>query len=129
MSNTQEDFGSCTATRDRRQHSRRTNPLTFIELDDSNGGIVLNISEGGLAMAAVAVLVGEYLPRIRFQLPESARWLETSGRIVWLTGSKKEAGIQFDDLAEEDANLIRQWILSSESHSETQDMTRTVRTS
>jgi Gram-negative bacterial TonB protein C-terminal/PilZ domain len=129
MSNIREDVGSFTAARDRRQHSRTTTSLTFVELGDSNGGIVLNISEGGLAMTAAAVLVGERLPRIRFQLPEHVHWLETSGRIVWLSESKKEAGIQFDDLAEEDGHQIKQWISSRASPSEIEDPTRTIRKS
>jgi hypothetical protein len=129
MSNIQEDLGSFTAARDRRRHSRRTTSLTFVELGDSNGGIVLNISEGGLAMTAAAVLVGERLPRIRFQLPEYVHWLETSGRIVWLSGSKKEAGIQFDDLAEEDGNQIKQWISSRASDCEIEGPTRVIRKS
>jgi hypothetical protein len=120
----QDDLGGFTAARDRRRHSRRTTSLTFVELGDSNGGIVLNISEGGLAMTAAAVLVGERLPRIRFQLPEHVHSLETSGRIVWLSESMKEAGIQFDDLAEEDGNQIKQWISSRASDCEIEGPTR-----
>ncbi len=130
MPNTQEHSGNFTATRDRRHYSRRTtSSLTYVKLGDSNGGIVLNISEGGLAMTAADVLVGEYLPCMRFQLPKCARWIETGGQIVWLTESKKGAGIQFVDLAEEDRNQIRQWISPRGSPSEIRDTTSPARKS
>jgi Gram-negative bacterial TonB protein C-terminal/PilZ domain len=127
MPNTQDHFGSFTATRDRRHYSRKTtSSLTYVKLGDSNGGIVLNIGEAGLAMTAADVLVGEYLPCMRFQLPKCARWIETKGQIVWLTASKKGAGIQFVDLAEEDRDQIRQWISPRGSPSEIHDTTKPV---
>jgi hypothetical protein len=129
MAGFQEYFGSFAATRDRRQHSRKTAALNYVTLGDSNGGIILNISEGGLALTAAEVLVGEYLPSMRFQLAEVAQSLETSGRIVWMTGSKKEAGIQFVNLANEDRNQIRQWISLGESPPGIQDAKSTVRES
>jgi hypothetical protein len=130
MLNTEEHFGSFTAARDRRRHPRRTvSSLTYVKLDDTNGGIVLNISEDGLAMTAADVLVGEYLPNMRFQLPKCAQPIEASGKIVWLTESRKGAGIRFVSLSEEHRNQLRQWISSRRSPSEIQDASSAVRKS
>ncbi len=129
MPSTQEYFGSFTKTGDRRQHPRKITALNYVTLGDSNGGIILNISEGGLALTAAEVLVGEYLPRVRFQLAIDANWIETSGQIVWLTGSKKGAGIQFVDLTDEDRNQIMQWISSRVSPAGIRDTMGTLRES
>jgi hypothetical protein len=101
-------------TRDRRLQTRTTPASrTYVELDDANGGIVLNISEAGMAVAvADPLLVDDFLPRIRFQLPSSEQSLEFSAKIVWLADSKKSAGIQFIDLTAEARNQISNWIAS-----------------
>lgn len=101
-------------SRDRRLQTRTT-PASraYIELGDTNSGIVLNISETGMAVAAAELLVvGDYLPRIRFQLPSSRQSIEISAQIVWLAESKKSAGIRFVDLTAEARNQISNWIAS-----------------
>ena len=95
MPGSQDYFGGITDSRDRRRHSRQITTLNYIKLGESNGGILLNISEEGLAFTAAEPLVGEFVPRLRFQLEEKAEWIEASGRIVWLNDSQKGAGIQF----------------------------------
>ncbi len=101
-------------TRDRRLQTRST-PASraYIELGDTNSGMVLNISETGMAVAAAGPLVvGDYLPRIRFQLPSSRQSIEISAQIVWLAESKKDAGIRFVDLTADARNQISNWIAS-----------------
>jgi hypothetical protein len=129
MTSTHEYFGSSAKTLDRRQHPRKITALNYVTLGDSNGGIMLNISEGGLALTAAEVLVGEFLPRVRFQLAMDAKWIETSGQIVWLTGSKKGAGIRFVDLTDADRNQITQWISSRVSPAGIRDTMGTLRES
>ena len=120
MPGSQDNFGGITDTRDRRSHSRQTTTLNYIKLGESNGGILLNISEDGLAFTAAEPLVGEFVPRLRFQLEEKAEWIEASGRIVWLNDSKKGAGIQFLEISDADREQIRRWI-ESKNLSEIQD--------
>jgi TonB family protein len=101
-------------TRDRRLQTRTTPAFrAYVELGDTNGGIVLNISETGMAVAAADLLVvRDYLPRIRFQSPSSRQSIEISAQIVWLAESKKEAGIRFVDLTADARNQISIWIAS-----------------
>ena len=56
--------------------------------------------------------------RMRFLLPESKSWVETNGRIAWVSESRKEAGIRFVDLPENARRKIQKWILleSSQEH-------------
>ncbi len=117
--NVQEHRGRLPQSRDRRIHVRRTpEPLTYVELGAGNGGIVGNISENGLSTTAAEVLVAELLSCIRFRLPDSARFIETSAQIAWLSPSRKGAGVEFVDLPEDARNQLREWISSEGSPSE-----------
>jgi TonB family protein len=101
-------------TRERRLQTRTTPAsLAYVTFGDTNGGIVLNISETGMAVAVTDLLVvDDYLPRIRIQLPSSRQSIEISAQIVWLAESKKGAGIRFVDLTADARNQISNWIAS-----------------
>src|ERR1700722_4301177 len=112
-------FQNLPERRDRRAYTRSNSPLvTYIDLGNGNGGIALNISEGGLAITAAAMLFADYFPTIRFQLPKVPGWIETSGRVVWAGDSKKAAGISFEGITEVDRERIRQWINSQAADDE-----------
>jgi hypothetical protein len=121
MPGSQDYFGSISDTRDRRRHSRQITALNYVKLGETNGGILLNVSEEGLAFTAAEPLAGEFIPRLRFQLAEKAEWIEASGRIVWLNDSKKGAGIEFIDISNAGREQIRQWIDSKKPYAETQE--------
>jgi hypothetical protein len=109
-------FGALPERPDRRAYRRSNSALlTYVELGDGNGGIALNVSEGGLAIAAAGLLTSDYFPSIRFQLPKSDVWIETSGQVAWTSDSKKGAGIQFVDVADSDREKIREWIATKDS--------------
>src|SRR5580693_380224 len=112
-------------TRDRRLQMRAT-PASgaHVELGGTDGGIVLNISETGMAVAVADPLVGDdCLSCIRFQLPSSGQSIEISAQIVWLAESKKSAGIRFVDLSEEARNHISNWIASEKPAPEFESLT------
>jgi hypothetical protein len=98
--------------RDRRLQTRTTlASCAYSALDDSNGGIVLNISETGMAVAAAAPLVvADYLPHTRFRLPNIEQRIKVSAQVVWLAESRKTVGIRFIDLTAEVRNQIANWI-------------------
>ena len=128
MPGNRDYFGGITDARDRRRYSRLITSLNYIKLGETNGGILLNVSEDGLAFTAAESLVGEFIPRLRFQLADNAEWIEASGRIIWLNDSKKGAGIQFVSISDEDREQIRRWV-SSKTPSEIQDSARAGRRS
>lgn len=129
MSNLQEHFGALTPARDRRLQTRTTPAsLTYIGLGDTNGGIVLNINETGMAVAVANLLVvGEYLPPIRFQLPRSSQSIEISAQLVWLAESKKNAGIRFVNLTADARNQISDWIASEKPAPEFEQLPKPLR--
>jgi TonB family protein len=105
-------FEAIQPARDRRLQTRTT-PASraYVQLDDTNGGTVLNISETGMAVAAADPLIlHDYLPCIRFQIPSSSQSIEIAAQIVWLGESKKSAGIRFVDLTAEARDQISNWI-------------------
>lgn len=99
---------------DRRAHPRvAIRSVAYIDLDDDNGGLILNVSEGGIGVQSAEMIVGERFSRIRFRLPKSENWIEAAGKLVWLGKSRKEAGIQFLDLSDDARQQIQTWIYSA----------------
>ncbi|MGA2814343.1 MAG: PilZ domain-containing protein, partial [Candidatus Acidiferrum sp.] len=81
--------------RERRLQKRKTPATAYVELGDNNGGLVLNLSETGMAVtAAVPLVADQLLSRIFFQLPNSGQSVEVAARIVWLAETKRNAGIR-----------------------------------
>jgi hypothetical protein len=68
---------------ERRFHWRQIVLFSCAELSEDNGDIVLNISQGVLALRAVAELIDDELLKMRFQFSRSYTWIETEGRITW----------------------------------------------
>jgi hypothetical protein len=102
--------GSLSAQADRRNFFRQRVLLSAVELGDDNGGIVLNLSEGGLALRAVSQVAGDELPNLRFQFSQSDVWVETRARVTWRSDSKTSAGVEFIDLPDEARKQIKEWI-------------------
>lgn len=99
-----------------RAHPRlQVHSLAYIELSDENAGLILNISETGVAVQAVQVLTSNQFPRMRFRLPGTEIPIEAAGRLVWQIRSKKEAGIEFVGLPEAAQSQIRSWIAAEPS--------------
>jgi protein TonB len=108
-----EDLKDQQQSIDRRSNPRhKVRSLAYVDLDEGNGGIVLNVSESGLSVQAVTPLMDEFLPQIRLQLSESTTPIMAAGQIVWTTNSRKTAGIRFVDFPPEAAGQIRDWIAS-----------------
>lgn len=95
---------------DRRIYSRREmRALAYIDLGNDNGGIVLNMSEGGLAVQTGVALNEQHLPNIRFQLPQSSDWVEARGEIAWTSKTRMQAGVRFIALSDQVRRQIRDW--------------------
>jgi protein TonB len=110
------DTGASTQSGSAEGFERRVYPrhqvrsLGYVELDEGNGGIILNASEGGIAVQAVTSLMDDVLPTVRFQLAQSRTWVKLRARVAWAGESRKTAGLEFVDLAEETRALIRDWL-------------------
>ncbi len=100
----------------RRAHERRRVPrvrlpsLAYVDVDADNGGILLNLSETGLALQAVAPFAGLTRVALRIQPPKPRKRLDLNAEITWLSESKKEAGFQFLELEDDTRIEIANWI-------------------
>jgi outer membrane biosynthesis protein TonB len=99
---------------DRRAHVRiHLKSLAYVEIDQGNGGLILNICERGMAVQSAQIVVGDDFERMRFRLPKSEKWIETRGKLAWVGKSRKEAGIEFLDLNSDAQQQIRTWVHSA----------------
>ena len=93
----------------RRFIRQRVRSLAYLDVVPNNGGIVLNLSENGLALQAVNPF-DETRVSLRIQPPKSRKRIEISAEITWLSESKTEAGLQFLELTEEARLEIADWV-------------------
>ena len=101
---------------ERRASARREVLLfTYAVLDEDNGGLVFNLSEGGLALTAAALLRDDHFDKIRVRFPDSEDWIDAKGRLAWISDSGKEGGIEFVGLPEGARIRIREWVSQGES--------------
>ncbi|HXW54712.1 MAG TPA: TonB family protein [Candidatus Cybelea sp.] len=84
--------------------------LAYIELGDGNAGIVLNISETGLAVQTIQILSRDQFSQMTFRLPKTDEPIEASGKVVWQIRAKKQAGIEFVGLPDATRAAIKNWM-------------------
>jgi TonB family protein len=101
--------------KDRRLHARqRVSSLTYVDLGENNGGIVLNVSEAGIRIQAAAAM--ELGPiSLRLQLPGTRKRLELNAEVIRVGPSRKEAGLYFVELSEDARGEIRKWMAQEAS--------------
>jgi periplasmic protein TonB len=116
MENLERPVGESSSSTESRVHPRcRLTPMVYVELAQGNGGILLNISEGGLALQSALMLVEDQFREIRFQLPGSREWIKATGRVAWMRDSKTEAGVAFEDISAQAQARIRDWVGAASS--------------
>ena len=82
---------------------------TYMSLPEDNGGIVLDLSEGGLAFRAAAPVQANGPFRFGFSL-NAAPKIEVAGEIVWKDESGKSCGLRFTEMPDELREQIRIWL-------------------
>ncbi|HZH85048.1 MAG TPA: PilZ domain-containing protein [Phototrophicaceae bacterium] len=89
--------------------------LAYVKLGEENGGIILNLSEDGMAVRAVMGVGHDRTPPLRFPLPNSTDSIAISGRIAWKGDAGKLAGVQFVDMPDPMRDRIRSWVAEENS--------------
>jgi PilZ domain len=92
------------------RHELRT--LTYVTLDETNGGIIRNLNHEGVAVQAVAPLHPQQRVRLHFDLRSPRVRVETSGEVCWARSSG-QCGIRFVDLPARTGRQINEWIFSN----------------
>lgn len=101
--------GISQARQTRAQHRHELRTLTYLTMDDSNGGVVRNLSRQGMGVQVVTAVHPRQTLRIRFELRYPRLRVETKGEVVWATFSG-QCGIRFIDLPAEIGLKINEWI-------------------
>lgn len=94
---------------ERRAFPRSRAPLINVDLGENRTGVILDLSEGGMAVQISQGLeLGSEMP-ILFRLSISEPAIQTRGRTAWLNSSGKAAGIEFLELSTADRDQLKQW--------------------
>lgn len=111
MSNTANSSTNLNARPDRRASLRHPlKSLAYVEVGSENGGVILNLGEGGLAVQAVSEIRGSKLDLVRFQCEPARNWIETAAKIAWTSESRTLAGLEFVGMSDSVRGQIRNWI-------------------
>jgi periplasmic protein TonB len=98
-------------TSDRRLNPRfPVRPIEYVEIGRTNGGIILDISREGMAVAAAQVIPGDQTLHFRFQLPRFPETIEAIAEITWIGETGKRAGFRFVNLPPRPRKQILDWI-------------------
>jgi hypothetical protein len=101
-----------TARQARERYRHHLHTLTYVILDEANGGIVRNLSHRGVAVQAVGALRVAQNVRMRFELRNPRVRIEARGEVVW-ANSSGQCGIRFLDLPPRMVQQVNQWILGN----------------
>src|SRR5881398_2202946 len=97
-------------TRDRRRWLRqKVHGPAFASFDGVTGGMVLDLSEQGMAMQTAAPVEAFRYTRCHLNLQDPATHVETTGYVAWADALGR-AGVRFSDLPEEARNCLREWM-------------------
>ena len=96
----------------RAQYRHELRTLTYVTLDDANGGIIRNLNHEGVAVQAVAALRPQQRVRLRFELRFPRLRVEAGGQVSWASPSG-QCGIRFVDLPARSRRQIDEWIFSN----------------
>jgi hypothetical protein len=103
-------FATGPATRRRRRHYRhQIQTLAYLNLDQSNGGIIRNLDDFGIAVQAVAPLRADQQVFLRFELGNPRVRVEATGRVAW-ADPMGQAGIEFQSLSQRPRRGLKEWV-------------------
>jgi TonB family protein len=118
MSSTPQAPSQHPKNENRRLHARRRiDQLTYATFGPGNGGILINLSEGGLSFQGIGVVRREQLLPLSFKLPGTGSPIEAQGEVVWSNDSGKGGGLRFIDLSEEARQRVKKWLADDASSS------------
>ena len=104
---------------DRRRHTRQLmTPHLYVALNSStSGGILTDVSEGGMALNLVGPPVSDEV-LLDLNLSGSDEHFQTKGEVTWTKDSERRVGLKFVDLAESSRLQIKKWLANAPVASE-----------
>jgi len=103
-------MGSLEVNHDRRHCVRqKMHAPAFASFDGVTGGMILDLSEEGLAMRAPAPVTSRGRVHLHLQLSQPEAELETTGYIAWADALGR-AGVRFSELPEAARRRLDEWL-------------------
>ncbi len=106
------EAGISIARQARTEHRHVLRTLTYVTLDQANGGIVRNLTHDGIGVQVVAAVRPRQQLRVRFELRYPRLRVETRAEVMWATFSG-QCGIRFLDMTPRMTRQINEWIFGN----------------
>ncbi len=106
------DAGISPARRARARHRHELRTLTYVTLDQANGGVVRNLTHDGMGMQVVTAVRPRQQLNVRFELRYPKLRVEARAEVVWATFSG-QCGMRFLDLSPRMSRQINEWIFGN----------------
>lgn len=114
-------FGAAVPER-RRTPRTSLDEIVYVDMGPGNGGLVLNVSEGGLAFCAAIPIRQPGVIRFSLLVKGKGR-IASSADVVWMDRKQKTCGLRFTPSFEQSGVLLRHWTDASYCPSRTWDYT------
>lgn len=99
-------------TERRKSPRRKPDQLSYVNLEAENGGMLLDLSEGGVGFHAVSP-IDPSATSLRFWFSvKSIDRIDAEGQIVWTDETHKSGGLRFVQLPDQARKQIRAWLAS-----------------
>jgi len=97
-----------------RRHSlrQRVNTPAFASFDGVTGGMILDLSEEGMAMQSQAPIEAHSIVPLHLSLGEPTAYLETTGYVAWADALGR-AGVRFSELPDKSRERLRDWLTAN----------------
>jgi hypothetical protein len=95
----------------RRRYRYEVHNLTYVNIEENNGGVIRNLNESGLCVQSVSPLEKGQQVRLRFELLNPRIRVGTTAKVCWVTASGL-AGLEFSGLNARSTQLIKDWLLT-----------------
>ena len=110
------------SVQERRRHARHLiRPRLYVALNgESSGGILNDVSEGGMSLDILGPRSPSNHVVLNFDLSEIGQHFEGKGRVTWSSraASENRVGLQFVDLSETSRAQIKNWLAKKVSRPE-----------
>jgi TonB family protein len=95
-----------------RRHVRHVvTPRLYVAINGSSaGGILHDVSDGGVSLDVVGAAPADERVLLDFDMSETGEHFEGFGQIIWNNESKNRVGFQFVDLPDASRNKVRDWL-------------------
>jgi TonB family protein len=87
----------------------RFEKVAYADFGLGNGGILIDLSEGGLRFQAAGAIKDGQQIQLKFKLPGATTHIEAIGQVAWLNESRKGGGLRVAVWTEQGREQIRAW--------------------